>query len=120
MTRNAAMGQSNTEPSSLASIYIICTSPVSGDYNERAEVTRAHLAVKCFFDSCVASEDEVTEFEIEVFDSVGMIFFKTNRCLDASSINDITKVCELTLTFLQGNCLSGDEIGSRKWGIRCW
>ena len=31
---------------------------------------------------------------------MGMIFFKTNRRLDASLVNDIPKVRELTLMFL--------------------
>ena len=63
------------------------SSIVPTDNDERAIISRTHLAVKRLFYLHVADKYEISSFEVKVFDILCVVILKADCCLETSGVD---------------------------------
>ena len=78
--------------------------------DDRSEIPRAHLVVKCFLDLGVADEDHVAAFKIEIADRVFVFRFKPYCCFASCGIDLGVEAIDILGSLLERDSTTGDEV----------
>lgn len=71
-----------------------------------------HFPIQCFLDCSITNQYEVAEFEVEVLNGIGVVFFEFYGCFDARFVDTTVELRQVFPTFLECGGSIGDEVGS--------